>query len=159
MQTQSTDSELTIRQMTSKDVREAWEIECKVFTSAFDLEKMEGMRKWFPPGCFIAIKSKMMVGFILSMLRKSQLGHIISIAVHPEYHRQGIGTELVKRSMSVFRQQRVTGIRLEVNVENRGAISLYRSLGFRVDQRIPDYYLDGGDAYVMFHQELSSPDP
>jgi len=42
-----------------------------------------------------------------------------------------------------------TEVYLEVRVSNTPAISLYEKLGFRVVGRIPRYYSDGEDAYIM----------
>ncbi len=77
-------------------------------------------------------------------------GHIISIAVLPEYRRRGIGTALMKAAMDALRK--VYGCRevyLEVRVSNMPAIKLYEKLGFRKVKVIPMYYLDGEDAYLM----------
>ena len=40
-------------------------------------------------------------GQILGYIVYSADGHIISIAVHPNHRRRGIGTELLKRTMSI----------------------------------------------------------
>ncbi len=77
-------------------------------------------------------------------------GHIISIAVLPEYRRKGIGTALMKAAMRSLKE--VYGCKevyLEVRVSNTPAIKLYEKLGFRKVKVIPMYYLDGEDAYLM----------
>ncbi len=81
------------------------------------------------------------------MVRK---GHIVSIAVLPEFRRRGIGTRLMEEAMRVLRD--VYGCKevyLEVRVSNTPAIRLYEKLGFRKVRVIPMYYLDGEDAYLM----------
>ena len=71
-------------------------------------------------------------------------GHVISIAVHPEWRRKGIGTELMKK---VFEK---TGgrSRIEVRVSNTTAIEFYKKLGFVFKKRRRRYY-GTEDAFVM----------
>jgi peptide alpha-N-acetyltransferase len=38
---------------------------------------------------------------------------------------------------------------LETEVTNSAALSLYESLGFVRDKRLPNYYLNGNDAYRL----------
>lgn len=88
-----------------------------------------------------------MSGFLPSFIKR---GHIVSIAILPEYRRRGIGTELMIRVLSSL--ENVYGCKevyLEVRVSNRPAIEFYRKLGFRIDHVIRHYYKDGEDAYVM----------
>ncbi|HDO20014.1 MAG TPA: ribosomal-protein-alanine N-acetyltransferase [Candidatus Bathyarchaeota archaeon] len=76
-------------------------------------------------------------------------GHIISIAVLPEYRRRGIGETLMRKAMEAMREYGATEYYLEVRVSNIPAINLYRKLNYKIVKRIPGYYLDGEDAYVM----------
>lgn len=71
-------------------------------------------------------------------------GHIVSIAVHPAYRRQGIGTKLVE---AVLRRTRGAA-RVEVRASNWVAIQFYTRLGFVKQTMIPGYYGDE-DAIVM----------
>ncbi len=79
-----------------------------------------------------------------------RVGHLVSIAVLREYRGRGIGSALLAETIRVMREHyRVASIYLEVRVSNEPAIRLYRKFGFRVGRRIPYYYRDGEDAYVM----------
>ena len=44
---------------------------------------------------------------------------------------------------------KVESLFLEVRVSNTPAINLYKKFGFKIVRRIPYYYRDGEDAYVM----------
>ena len=80
----------------------------------------------------------------------SRRGHIISIAVIPEYRRRGIGKELMVKAMEAMSNiYNASEYYLEVRVSNQPAISLYKKLGYKVVQRIPGYYLNGEDAFIM----------
>ncbi len=79
-----------------------------------------------------------------------KLGHIVSIAVLPEFRRRGIGTALMIEAMK--RLKEVYGASeayLEVRVSNEAAIRLYEKLGFKKIRVLRRYYLDGEDAWLM----------
>ncbi|MEM0444439.1 MAG: ribosomal protein S18-alanine N-acetyltransferase [Nitrososphaerota archaeon] len=89
-------------------------------------------------------------GSKIDTLRLRKLGHIVSVAVLPEYRRRGIGRALMTEAINVLRK--VYGcdeIYLEVRITNVQAINLYHSIGFKVVRVAKNYYIDGEDAYVM----------
>ena len=86
----------------------------------------------------------------LSKLNLTRLGHVISIAVLPEYRRRGIAKALLTRAMKVLKEEYgCEEVYLEVRVSNQPAISLYRKLGFEIVKISRRYYVDGEDAYIM----------
>jgi len=77
-------------------------------------------------------------------------GHILSIAVLPEFQGRGIGSALLVEGMKRMRENhRVDSVYLEVRVSNIRAINFYRKFGFEIRNVIPAYYRDGEDAYLM----------
>lgn len=77
-------------------------------------------------------------------------GHIVSIAVLPEYRRRGIATALMVSAMdSMKNRYGAAEAYLEVRVSNEPAIRLYEKLGFKKVRILKRYYLDGEDAYLM----------
>lgn len=76
-------------------------------------------------------------------------GHIVSVAVLPQYRRKGIGEALVVKAMENMRLYKAKHCFLEVRVANTAAVDLYRKLGFEVSRTIRSYYADGEEAYVM----------
>jgi len=79
-----------------------------------------------------------------------KLGHIVSIAVLPEFRRRGIGTKLMVEAMRRLKEvYEASEAYLEVRVSNDAAIRLYEKLGFRRMKRLRKYYLDGEDAWLM----------
>ncbi len=82
--------------------------------------------------------------------RISKAGHVISIAVLPEYRRLGIASALLKNAMKILKEvYDCSEVFLEVRVSNTPAINLYEKLGFMKVDRIKRYYIDGEDAYLM----------
>jgi ribosomal-protein-alanine N-acetyltransferase len=81
--------------------------------------------------------------------------HVMNIAVHPRYRRQGIGarllTELFERTAGDPRR----GYTLEVRVSNTTAIALYERLGFEPTGVRRGYYTDNReDALIMWRDPV-----
>ena len=76
-------------------------------------------------------------GHILGYIVYSADGHIISIAVHPNHRRRGIGTKLLKRTMSI---PCVKKIWAEVRKSNKSAQAFYFRRGFQTVGFVPNYY-------------------
>jgi ribosomal-protein-alanine N-acetyltransferase len=115
------------------------------------------------PQTFIVAESQgRVVGYIMcrmehgfSDVRKlhfAKKGHIISVAVMPDFRRMGIGQRLVEYALSALSGLSADECFLEVRITNDPAIDLYKKLGFQITRTIPRYYYDGSDAYVMGRQ-------
>lgn len=85
----------------------------------------------------------------LRKLRFAKKGHIISVAVMPDFRNMGIGYSLVEQALSALSAYHADECYLEVRTNNVSAINLYRKMGFDVTRTIPRYYFDGFDASVM----------
>ena len=81
-----------------------------------------------------------------------------SIAVLPEYRRQGIARQLLGIMLQTCREAGTPDAYLEVRVSNTAAIELYRSLGFAQDGLRKAYYQDGEDAITMARHEEPCPE-
>ena len=74
--------------------------------------------------------------------------HIGNLAVHPDYRRQGLGTELLARLFSAYPSVRM--VWLEVRISNTAAQNLYMKLGFRQISIRKNYYqVEKEDAIIM----------
>jgi len=112
----------------------------------------------YPKAFLVAEVNGEVVGYImcrvefgLSNLRfgLAKKGHVISIAVLPEYRRRGIGEALMRKAMEAMKEYGASEYYLEVRISNLPAINLYKKLNYKIAKRIPGYYVDGEDAYVM----------
>ncbi len=112
------------------------------------------------PQTFIVAESQgKIVGYIMcriehgfSDVRKlhfAKKGHVISVAVMPDFRRRCIGRGLVEGALSALSSLSADECFLEVRITNGPAIELYRKLGFEITRTIARYYYDGSDAYVM----------
>ena len=119
----------------------------------------------FPETFLVAEEDGEVVGYIMCRIELGlsnfgfsgliKKGHIVSVAVLPQYRHKGIGEALITEAMEGMRKYNTKQCFLEVRTTNAPAINLYKKLGFNVTRTIHGYYVDGEDAYVMSH-ELSS---
>ena len=84
------------------------------------------------PG-FVWLESGRIVG-TLSLLRAKQSGKFLvaNVAVHEEFRRRGIATELMKTTMDYIEMQGGHQVVLQVDRDNEAAASLYQNLNFQI---------------------------
>lgn len=91
-------------------------------------------------------------GFVLGRIAADE-SEILTLAVLPEWRRQGAGRALVEALIETLRRDGARRLFLEAAVSNRPALALYRDLGFVETGRRPDYYERKGkppeDALVL----------
>lgn len=76
--------------------------------------------------------------------------HVITIAAHPDFRRQGIGSFLIEFMFEDAKKNSVKQISLDVRASNNAAITLYGKFGFRQTGVRKRYYQDNEeDALVM----------
>ncbi len=75
--------------------------------------------------------------------------HLLNLVVTPEFRRRGLGRRLLAAMMTIGRRAGAEKVYLEVRPTNEAALDLYRSFGFRLDHRRPNYYENGEDALLM----------
>lgn len=78
---------------------------------------------------WVARQQDATVGFTLSAVHEEYL-HLLEVAVHPDWGRQGIGRQLVSHVLEQAQQRQVPGVTLTTfrDLEFNGPF--YRSLGF-----------------------------
>ena len=97
----------------------------------------------------VAELGEKVVGFMIYELHKSKL-HILNFAVHPEYRRRQIGTQMVDKLLSKLSSHRRTRITLEVRETNLNSQLFFRDAGFRAVRVLREFYEDTAeDAYLM----------
>ena len=84
------------------------------------------------------------VSFIVGQILYEN-AEIIDIYVTNNYRRRGIAKELMN---TIINNKEVKNITLEVNINNKNAILLYNSLGFKEATKRKGYY-NGEDALLM----------
>ena len=76
--------------------------------------------------------------------------HIATIAVHPDFRRQGIGEKILIYALRAAQDEGARRAFLEVRAGNTAAQSMYKKYGFEVVGVRPGYYKDNNeDAFLM----------
>ena len=83
---------------------------------------------------------------IQGLAQAGALGSIQNVGVVPAHRGLGLGRALVLKSLEGFRLAGMSRVYLEVTAENKPAVELYRSLGFKVTRTV----------YKAVEQELSA---
>ncbi|EKE84197.1 ribosomal protein S18-alanine N-acetyltransferase [Idiomarina xiamenensis] len=98
----------------------------------------------------VALIDQQVVGYCLVIYRQgTQLARLYSMAVDPDFQRQGIGTCLLAEAERVADDRHCLFMRLEVQVDNQAALALYhRHHYFDLDMRA-EYYEDDSDALIL----------
>ena len=68
-------------------------------------------------------------------------GHILNLAVHPDFRRQGVATFLMKDALNILKEKGCRFFYLEVRVSNLAAKTFYERLGFRLVAFRKRYYV------------------
>jgi ribosomal-protein-alanine N-acetyltransferase len=76
--------------------------------------------------------------------------HIATLAVHPDFRRQGIGEKILIHALRAAQDEGVRRAFLEVRAGNSAAQAMYKKYGFEVTGVRPGYYKDNNeDALLM----------
>lgn len=81
--------------------------------------------------------------------------HIVTVATHPDYRRQGLGRKLMAWMIERARAVGATEVTLEVRAGNMAAQALYAQMGFVVVGRRKGYYRNNGEDAILMTLFLS----
>lgn len=84
--------------------------------------------------------------------------HVTNIAVDPDLHGRGVGTEIMLELFGVALAHGATAMTLEVRHTNAPAQGLYRKFGFAPAGVRRKYYENRDDAIVMWCQDIATPE-
>ena len=151
---------IIIRPYNQKDLPSIYEIEKNCFSESErytrqHLEMLGEFKRYF----FLVAQENegsSIIGYCIGVLKSSTegtIGHIISVAVHPNKRRQGIGSSLIKELIKELKNAGASIMRLEVKMTNRPAREMYRKFGFNYEYVMRNYYGNGKDAILMTMRE------
>ncbi len=151
-------SDYTIRQFTQDDLRTVTEINKTCLPENYPDSFFLVLYQHAPRAFLVAEANGSVVGYIMCRIERGissfgplpvKKGHVVSIAVLPEYRNRGIGSELIRRGIEGMKEYGVSEVFLEVRRSNETAIQVYEQLGFEVKRVLRGYYRDGEDAFLM----------
>ena len=139
-----------IRRMTLADVPAVHEIDLLSFSLPwpersfrFELTENKVSRGWVTE-----VDGKIAAMLVLWFIVDE--AHIATIAVHPDFRRQGIGEQILLYALRAARAEGAQRAFLEVSAGNAAAQAMYRKYGFTVAGVRRGYYKDNNeDAFLM----------
>lgn len=141
--------EILIRDMKESDVALVARIEKLSFslpwseTSFFDeTHKVRALPR-------VAVLDDTIVGYVCSEYLGDEC-HILNLAVHPDYRKQGIANAIVEHILEELKLKACRFLYLEVRASNYVARKLYQSFGFKIVGTRKNYYISPvEDATIM----------
>lgn len=148
----SADEEVVIRQAEQADLLDVFRLERSTFPQPWPFSAFES---FLGERGFLVARARGtpdVVGYVVSDTTPNygrDIGHVKDLAVHPDARGRGLGRTLLGQALETLAASGAALVKLEVRTTNDAAIGLYRSEGFEPLRRIPRYYADGEDAFVM----------
>lgn len=102
-----------------------------------------------------AARHKEIVGYIDFWMIETEV-YIITVAVHPDWRNQKIGSSLIKHMISKAQRSYAKTIFLDVRPSNAGALALYKKFGFEEIGCRKKYYQNNDEDALVFKLTLAS---
>ena len=96
----------------------------------------------------VAVVDRTVAGYALACHTPTR-AELHSIAVAPSHRGKGIAIALMRRVLASLARSGFRDVSLNVRLENKAAIQLYRRYGFQRVRRVNDYYEDGAPSWRM----------
>lgn len=84
---------------------------------------------------YVAMSDGQLIGSAMSGF-DGHRGWVYYVAVHPDYRRKGIGTDLMKKVETSLVEIGCPKLNLQIRADNVEVQAFYESLGYRVEDRI-----------------------
>ena len=104
--------------------------------------------------CAILLEDGILVSYctVSTVLDEAQ---IINVATDPRFKRQGFAQSILEYVFEKCKERGIISVSLEVRESNKGAIELYKKLGFEVLGKRKNFYTDPTeDALVMVNNKI-----
>ncbi len=147
---------MALRPLEPGDFPFLMQIENDAFSSGYSPYFLREMPILFGNSSYIAIAGREPQGYVAAAREQgSRRGWILSLAVRPQYRKQGLGRALMKAGLEGLAAVGAREVFLSVAPSNEGAIALYEKLGFSRGEIVADYFGPGEDRLIMM-KDLTS---
>jgi ribosomal-protein-alanine N-acetyltransferase len=136
---------MTVRFAELNDLDKVLAIEKLSFSNPWDSEFLKNISK----DIFLVLGKEEIHGFLIAgCCHKNINASILKIAVHPEYRRRGVATELLHKLFEILRNKQIAEVDVIVKEVWKPAISLYKKVGFEIVSTFPQISR-ADDLYLM----------
>lgn len=147
-------TQAVVRRATAMDIEAIVEIERACFGYAWQPAQYAAYISGAPVSvAYIADVLDRTVGFGSITCAGGQ-GHIPSLAVLPDYRRNGLGSQILRHLLAHAALQQVDDVVLEVRRRNHAARAMYEEFGFEEIGLRQGYYLQPADDAVVMQLQL-----
>jgi len=139
---------MIVRPVIPDDIYTVLNLENQNFDYPYPPEIINFLYECYRDTFLVVENKKEVIGFVIGITQKDE-GHILVIAIRDDYKKKGIGTFLMKKLMEIYEKKGIKKLKLEVRVSNVPAISMYKRLGFKITNRLVNYYENGEDGFLL----------
>ncbi len=142
-----------IRWMIRRDECEFLEIENAAFEYPWSIETLrQALRNRNCIG-MVAEYDENVVGYMVYELHSDKL-FLLSMAVHPDHHHQGVATQMIDKLIGKLSKQRRHSIETEIRESNLDAQLFFKAMGFRATGIQWGWYQDTAEDAYRFEFRL-----
>ncbi|HEY1204595.1 MAG: GNAT family N-acetyltransferase [Bryobacteraceae bacterium] len=111
----------------------------------FNIVQYPGCGAFFQPASWVALdrSSGRVQGISLTSMVARGVGHVTQICTSPAVRGQGVGYELLRRSLASLAEGGAAKASLTVTTGNEHAVGLYERVGFETLRRFPAFVWEG----------------
>jgi ribosomal-protein-alanine N-acetyltransferase len=105
-----------------------------------------------PNEFIVAENAHKIIGFIVGIKINQKLAKILMLSVSKLHQNKRVGTELLLYFIDKLSKENIKIIELDVITYNKKAINFYKKNGFKIKEKIKEFYQNGEDAFTMAKQ-------
>lgn len=145
---------ISFKKATLEDVDEFLEIERSIKkdkTYIGILDKDEAKKELADYEVYLIYKNRQLVGNMEFQIKSSDHAYLAGLTIRPNFQGQGIG-----RKAALFCLEKLKGVKkidLVTHPENFRIINLYKSLDFKIEKRIENYFGDGEPRLMLVKED------
>ena len=140
---------ITIREFQANDTFSVIKLASQTLTEKYSPSLFTYFYETFPKGFIVAESNHKIVGFLVGVILSDEFAKILMISVNPTFQRKEIGKNLLNQFIENIKKERINKIELEVRTRNKKAIDFYKKNGFKIVEKINEFYQNLENAYVM----------
>jgi len=141
-----------IRHATSEDFPVLLEIDTASFPkeTAYDSNELSYFMNQTGAETIVLEQAGRVAAFLIVEIdHRKRTGTVVTLDVREDSRRLGYGSQLLQKAEEIVSEKDAWQFRLQVDVNNTGAITFYEKHGFQITRRLNNYYADGHDAWLM----------
>jgi ribosomal-protein-alanine N-acetyltransferase len=143
----------TIREMREEDIGQIMDIENESFSTPWtEAAFLAEIYKLYSLSRVLMIGDRL-VGYLCMNLILDE-GHILNLAVNPDFRRRGLATRLIHEALTELKKKGCRFIYLEVRGSNTAAKQFYLQFGFRDAGLRKKYYTSPVEDAVLMMRQL-----